>query len=131
MSENGPVQLYLNIPDFRDKYSQGVLTPKIGINFAPKSNMLLYVSASRGYASGGWSNGILSSLKEVKFKPEYAMSYEFGGKANLPNYRLQLNTCIFYENFSDFQTVVGELIRLKAEAFFMQMQQKLVPGVLK
>jgi iron complex outermembrane receptor protein len=107
MAKNLPEPIaFIDVPNYRDNYTQGVFTPTIGINHTPHRNIFLYGSISRGYASGGWSNGVLSSLEELKYRPEYATSYEIGSKSLLLNSRLQLNTCIFYERFTDFQTIV-------------------------
>lgn len=106
MAENDPVPYFLDVPDYRDKYIQGVLTPKLGVSYSPQSSMLLYGTISRGYTSGGWSNTVVSSLEDLKFKPEYATSYEIGSKSQLFNNRFQLNACLFLEKFRDYQVEI-------------------------
>jgi iron complex outermembrane receptor protein len=83
-----------------------VLTPKLGVSYSPKSNILLYVSIAQGYASGGWSNQVVSSLEDLKFKPEFATSYEIGSKSQFFKNRFQLNACVFLEKFRDYQVIV-------------------------
>ena len=106
IAENDPEPFFMDVPDYRDKYSQGVLTPKLGVSYSPKSNILLYASIAWGYASGGWSNQVVSSLEDLKFNPEYGTSYEIGSKSQLFKNRLQLNACVFLEKFRDYQVRV-------------------------
>jgi iron complex outermembrane receptor protein len=106
IARNNPEPFFMDVPDYRDQYSQGVLTPKLGVSYSPKSNILLYASIARGYASGGWSNQVVSSLEDLKFKPEFATSYEVGSKSQLFNNRFQLTACVFLEKFRDYQVRV-------------------------
>jgi len=104
MAKNEPEPIvFIDVPNFRDTYSQGELTPRFSISYFPNSNILLYGSISRGYTSGGWSNGTVSSLEHLKYKPEFVTSYEIGSKLLFFKNRLKFNASVFFERFRDFQ----------------------------
>ncbi len=71
-----------------------------------------YVSYSRGYKAGGYNldqeavgnrdaNG--NFVDQSRFDPELSDSYELGLKGEFLDYRLQLNTALFYTDFENFQ----------------------------
>ena len=79
------------------------LSPKVGINYKIDNRKLLYVSASRGFKSGGF-NGRPTTLAEVSaFGPERVWTYEMGLKSDLFDRRLRLNTAMFWNDYTDIQ----------------------------
>ena len=86
------------------RQSAKVWTPRFAINFKPSRDLLLFVSATRGFKSGGWSARATSPTEALPFGPEKAWSYEAGIKADLFDRRLQLNLAAFWLDVSDLQT---------------------------
>ncbi|RIK94254.1 MAG: hypothetical protein DCC73_06740 [Proteobacteria bacterium] len=74
-------------------------TPKFGIDYFVNDDVMLYVSATRGFKSGGFN--LLGSGEQ--FEPEYIWSYEAGFKSMLLEQRLRLNVAAFYYDYTDLQ----------------------------
>lgn len=80
------------------------LTPKFGINFRPNDNVLLYVSATRGFKSGGYDYGANNALDAAAgYGPEKLWSYEAGLKSDWLDRRLRVNLTGFYYDYTDLQ----------------------------
>ncbi len=81
----------------------GALSPKVGVDFRPNEQVLLYGSVSRGFKSGGF-NGRPTVAAEVEpFEPEFVTTYELGFKSDLLERRLRLNGAIFFNDYEDIQ----------------------------
>jgi iron complex outermembrane receptor protein len=79
-------------------------TPKLGVDWRPNDNTMLYASWSRGYRSGGFSpRAATAATAATPYKPETVDSYEIGGKFDLLDRRLQLNLAAFYSDYSGLQ----------------------------
>lgn len=80
------------------------LTPKFGLNYKPNDDVLLYVSATRGFKSGGFDFGALNYEDAVRgFGAEKLWSYEAGIKTDLLDRRLRANLTGFYYDYKDLQ----------------------------
>ncbi|GAB3091132.1 TonB-dependent receptor [Aestuariicella hydrocarbonica] len=73
------------------------VTPKVGIQFHPNKDLMLYASASKGFKSGSFIIGADAPPTD----PEYLWSYEVGLKATLLQDRLQMNLAAFYYDYED------------------------------
>ncbi len=79
-------------------------TPKIGIDYRPNENMMLYGSWSRGYRSGGFSPRAATALTaNVPYNPETVDSYELGTKLDLLDNRVTFNVAAFYSQYKGLQ----------------------------
>ncbi|MCW1431066.1 TonB-dependent receptor [Novosphingobium sp. JCM 18896] len=79
-------------------------TPKVGIDFRPNDDMMLYASWSRGFRSGGFSPRAGSPASASRsYQPETVDSYEVGGKFELFDRKLQFNIAAFYSKYKDLQ----------------------------
>jgi len=76
-------------------------TPKFGIEFRPIDDVMLYVSATRGFKSGGFN--FTSQNADQGFDPEFLWSYEAGMKSDLLDRRLRLNATGFYYDYTNLQ----------------------------
>ena len=80
------------------------LTPKFGINIRPASNALVYLSATRGFKSGGFDYGANNAVDAAAgYGPEKLWSYEIGLKSDWFNRRLRVNLDAFYYDYTDLQ----------------------------
>ncbi|MEM0929114.1 MAG: TonB-dependent receptor [Pseudomonadota bacterium] len=96
----------LSVPDSLDA---DVLTPRFVVDYAFSDDVLGYVSATRGFRSGGFTftdptfpgggNG---------FDPEFVWSYELGLKTTLADNRVRLNLASFYQDYTDLQVRVTD-----------------------
>ena len=79
-------------------------TPKIGVDFRPNDDTMVYASWSRGFRSGGFSPRAGSPASASRsYQPETVDSYEVGGKFDLLDRRLQLNVAAFVSKYKDLQ----------------------------
>jgi iron complex outermembrane receptor protein len=88
----------------RDQDSEEVL-PRLEVSYDFSERIMVYVSASKGYLSGGyrfWSN---TSPEQFTYEPEYSWNYELGVKASFWDERLILNGSIFYIDMQDKQVL--------------------------
>ena len=79
-------------------------TPKIGIDFRPNDDTMLYASWSRGYRSGGFSpRAATADTASTPFQPETVDAYEIGAKLSAFDRRVQLNFAAYYSDYKDMQ----------------------------
>jgi iron complex outermembrane receptor protein len=80
---------------------------RVGLNWHPDDDTLLYASASRGQKSGGFFSGItLANAQLAPYRPEQLTAYEIGVKYRLPAARLHAEAAAFYYDYSDLQTFI-------------------------
>ena len=84
---------------------------RIEAEYSPVRNDLIYVSASRGVKSGGYTtyNSPDPAASTQPFQPEKVWAYEIGNKLELPRERLRLNVSAFYYDYHD-QQVQSEVV---------------------
>ncbi|MFA5630128.1 MAG: TonB-dependent receptor [Porticoccaceae bacterium] len=90
----------VNTGDVSDGESFEKLTYRAALDHKLNDNVLLYVSASRGYKSGTY-NTLPLAIPAVK--PEVLDAYEIGAKTELFANRVRLNLAAFYWDISDLQ----------------------------
>ncbi|MCW1384680.1 TonB-dependent receptor [Novosphingobium sp. KCTC 2891] len=79
-------------------------TPKVGIDWRPNNDTMLYASWSRGYRSGGFSpRAMTKATAGTPYFPETVDSYEAGAKLDLLDRKLQFNLAGFYSKYKDMQ----------------------------
>ena len=89
-------------------------TPHFGLEFDVAEATMLYLTATKGFRSGGFNNVDCGGDFAV-FDPETVWSYEAGIKSRVLNDRLQLNLAAFYLDYKDYQ--VYELVTLGFSRF--------------
>ena len=79
-------------------------TPKVGVDWRPNRNVMLYASWSRGYRSGGFSpRAATAETAGIPFGPETVDAYEVGTKLSTPDHRATLNIAGFISNYKNMQ----------------------------
>lgn len=98
---NNPLRIYpagINHQSFDD------FSPKVGLQFHPNEDSMLYASWSRGYKTGGWTTRYSTPQTFVSdFDPETAETFELGIKSTLLNRRLQVNAAVFHTDYNAIQ----------------------------
>ena len=87
-------------------------TPSLALKKAFSDNVTGYVSANRGFKSGGF-NGRANSQVEAdspEFDPEYVWTYEAGLKMQSVDRRFSANFAAFHSSYTDFQARVSEIV---------------------
>ena len=83
-------------------------TPRVGLEFQATPDHLLYVSAARGFKSGGFNGRPISVLSILPYNPEYVWTYEAGFKSEWFDHRLRFNTSAFFMDYTDIQVQLIE-----------------------
>jgi iron complex outermembrane recepter protein len=88
-----------------EKYSTSDLSGKIGLDWTPVDDILVYFSFSKGFKSGGFDGSTFTGtpLEATPFKEETVLSYELGFKSTIFDQRLRLNGAVFYYDYDDLQ----------------------------
>lgn len=97
------------------KAKESPFTPKLGLSYQINDNDLVYATVSKGFRAGGVNPPVpplqcaadLAALGVTKtpetFKSDTVTSYEAGSKLRMLDRRLQVNTSVFYINWTDVQ----------------------------
>lgn len=97
---------------FSGKQSWDAWTPSVSLQKAFSDNAMGYVSANRGFKSGGFNgraNTVLETTSAV-FDPEFVWTYEAGVKLRSDDGRYTLNMAAFHSSYKDFQARVSEVL---------------------
>ncbi|MDX2224570.1 MAG: TonB-dependent receptor [Rhodospirillaceae bacterium] len=90
-------------PETRSKF----WAPRFSINYTPTEDMLIYASAAKGVKPGGVStiSGGAAGISEAdnRFEAEKIWVYEAGLKSDWMDNKLQINSAVYYQDFSDKQ----------------------------
>jgi iron complex outermembrane recepter protein len=86
---------------YLDSIAATAWTPRFGLDFRIADGALAYVSATRGFKSGGFNPSARSA--SGGFAPEWAWAYEAGFKSSALNDRLKANGAAFYTDYADLQ----------------------------
>jgi iron complex outermembrane receptor protein len=99
----------LLIPDVQARQKFTDTSPRFGVEYRWNENLFTYVSASRGFKSGGFTGRTVDPQPAARpFKPEKVWAYEVGFKSNLLDDRIRFNGAAFYTDYSDLQVVNQE-----------------------
>src|SRR5690606_23975258 len=95
---------------FSTEDSWDAVTPSLALSRHFNDNAMGYVSANRGFKSGGF-NGRANTPGEVStFDPEFVWTYEAGLTLNSDDGRLLGNIAVFHSKYKDFQARVSEVV---------------------
>jgi iron complex outermembrane receptor protein len=115
------------LPDTIDSKAFSALSPKLGLEFTPSGDQLLYLSYSRGFRAGGFTQ--LSSDPSqpplFPYEPEYSDNLELGWKFQGWGQRLRFNAALFYTRVTDAQIptlVLPDAITITRNAGAMESQ---------
>lgn len=87
-------------------------TPKVGVEYKATKDALLYVSAGKGFKSGGFNARPLVDASEVtEYQPETIWTYEAGAKTEWLDRRLILNLATYYSKYDNIQLTVNQTPR--------------------
>lgn len=95
-----PISFY----DYVDDATYHAWTPKGSIQVQVSRDSFVYVSATRGFKSGGFNQfNPTAPESERAFNPEFAWSFEGGLKRTMSGGRIRVNTAVFSNDYRDLQ----------------------------
>jgi iron complex outermembrane receptor protein len=81
---------------------------KLGLDFRPNDDWLIYGSVATGFKSGGFTGDFTFFQEELEpYDEEEVTAYEVGFKSTLADSKVQLNAALFYYDYQDIQTNVA------------------------
>ena len=80
----------------------------VSVDYQVSDHSMMYLSASKGFKSGGFNGRANGAADVSSFKPETVWTYELGGKSMLLDNRMRLNYALFTSDYEDFQARVAE-----------------------
>ncbi|MBB6519771.1 TonB-dependent receptor [Pseudoteredinibacter isoporae] len=98
----------------KDSISAEELTWRLGLDYRPTEELLVYASVSEGYKSGGFDgSGITSNAALEPFDGEELLAYEAGIKWTSQEIPLRINASVFFYDYDNLQaqalvTIVGQ-----------------------
>ncbi|MDB5576572.1 MAG: hypothetical protein JWR80_1748 [Bradyrhizobium sp.] len=76
-------------------------SPKISLRYMPQASLMFYMTASKGFKTGGVQQ--TQAAIQNSYKPETLWNFEGGIKASLFDGRVSLDIAGFYERWTDLQ----------------------------
>ncbi len=86
------------------KQDEQIVTPRIAYAHEFSDDVMGYVSATRGFKSGGWNARGSAPGAFLPFGPETLWSYEAGLRADYLEDKLRVNATLFSTDLQDLQT---------------------------
>ncbi len=81
------------------------ILPKAAIAYDVTSEVMAYLSVSKGYMAGGYNFAMTPKPETLTFDPEYSWNYELGLKTQWFGGRLLANAALFYIDILDKQVM--------------------------
>ncbi|MDP6137032.1 MAG: TonB-dependent receptor, partial [Arenicellales bacterium] len=91
--------------------SDDVVSGKLGLNYRPTEDWLVFASVSTAFKSGGFNAGFLDpslDFSNMPFDKEELTSFELGFKWANASDTIRLNTTAFYYDYEDLQALSFE-----------------------
>jgi len=83
-------------------------TPRAVLSWTPRTNLMTYLSATRGFTSGGYNADASSAVAfRTPFDPETVNNFELGLKSQWLQNRLRVNAAAFRMKYRDKQELVN------------------------
>jgi iron complex outermembrane recepter protein len=82
------------------------VTWRLNLDYQPRPNHLLYLSATTGHRAGGFNLVFFSQTEQ--YNPEELISYELGYKAQFLDRTLQFNGSVYYYDYENIHTFAAE-----------------------
>lgn len=94
-----------NLPALiKQRLNEDNVSWRVGLDYKPNEDILLYANISKGYKSGAFPN--INTASYIQLQPvvqESVLAYEAGVKAAFADRRVQLNSAVFYYDYTDKQ----------------------------
>ena len=89
---------------FTSSINEDNISWRLGVDFKPSDDILLYANVAKGYKAGGFGN--INAAINFQFRPvvqESILNYEAGIKAQLADRRVSVNAAVFYMDYQNKQ----------------------------
>ncbi len=98
-----------SVDDLSRSWSE--VTPRAVLAWRPRAGLMTYLSATRGFTSGGFNADAASAVAfRAPFDPETVDNYEAGIKSQWLENRMRINTSLFRMKYRDKQELVNNTL---------------------
>ncbi len=103
--QKDPDPVFVTTPDTSATENYNALSPRLGLSFQLSEKNLFYLTYSRGYRTGGFTQLSTDPSQPplYPYKPEYSNSFEAGLKNMFWQNKLRMNITLFYTKVTDAQ----------------------------
>ena len=102
----GPDHIFRYFPAIPDTQTWHIFDPTAGVQFHFNSDMMTYLSWSKGFKQGGWTTRLSAQIPspvDARFDPEYSSTFELGMKSEWFDHHLQANAAVYYTDYKGIQ----------------------------
>ncbi|HVS14818.1 MAG TPA: TonB-dependent receptor [Thermoanaerobaculia bacterium] len=93
--------------DFEQSQDFDEVTGLLSASYELSDRVFGYVSASRGFKSGGFNGRPLPGQASLEtFEPEFVDAFELGLKSTVAGGKVTVNTALFYNDYQDLQLTI-------------------------
>ena len=92
-------------------------TPRLSLAYRAREELMLYLSISNGFKSGGFNGRPQERQALDPFDPERVWTYELGFKSDFATQHLTLNGAAFYSDYTDIQ--FGAFLNIDGQPVFI------------
>ncbi len=97
------------VTDLASSLSFRKFTPKIGLEYAPNRDLLLFASFAKGFRSGGFNGRLIAPQASVpSYEPDTNDTYELGVKTDIVPGVLRTNLTLFYSKYKGIQQTISD-----------------------
>jgi iron complex outermembrane receptor protein len=100
----------INQAGYLTKLKANEFTPRVALDYQIDPDLMVFVSATRGFQGGGWNGLAFTAATFNNFAPETVWSYETGFRYQTPDHKLTFNTTAFYEDVSKYQLLSDNVV---------------------
>jgi iron complex outermembrane recepter protein len=84
-------------------------TPKLGVEYQPNNDVLLFASFSKGFRAGGFNGRLIAPQTSVpSYAPDTNDTYEVGFKSDWLDRTLRVNGTLFYSKYKGIQQTIAD-----------------------
>ena len=89
--------------DRTESRSENDFSPSVGLEWQATDDLMVFLNASEGYKSGGFSDRVESQAGPIDYDPESNTTFELGFKGTFLNGNMTANLTLFHMDIEDMQ----------------------------
>jgi iron complex outermembrane recepter protein len=101
--------LFPIVQGLEGKLSFNKFTPRVGVEFKPADNVLVFASYAKGFRSGGFNGRLIAPQASIPtYEPDTNDAFEVGLKSDLLDRTLRFNATAFYSKYKGIQQTISD-----------------------
>jgi iron complex outermembrane receptor protein len=101
--------LFPIVQDLGGRLSFNQFTPRVGVEYRPSDDVLLFASYAKGFRSGGFNGRLIAPQATIPtYEPDTNDAFELGLKSDLLDRTLRFNATAFYSKYKGIQQTIAD-----------------------